>query len=73
MRSLTEQYSFLWYNAEEELPYRCIKLYSYPGDLIVDPFCGSGTTCKVSKDNGRHYIGYDIDPGYIEIAKKRLY
>lgn len=56
----------------EELPYRCIKLYSYPGDLIVDPFCGSGTTCKVAKDNGRHYIGYDIDPGYIEIAKKRL-
>lgn len=57
----------------EILPYRCIKLYSYPGDLIVDPFVGSGTTCMVAKNLGRHFIGYDIDPKYIKIANERLF
>lgn len=56
----------------EELPYRLIKLYSFPGDLIVDPFCGSGTTCVVAKKTNRQYIGYDIDPSYVELSKSRL-
>lgn len=56
----------------EELVYRLIKLYSYPGDLVVDPFLGSGTTCKVAKDNNRKYFGFDINPNYVEVAKERL-
>lgn len=56
----------------EELPYRCIKLYSYPGDLVLDPLCGSGTTCLVAKNTGRHFIGYDINPEYIKLADKRI-
>jgi site-specific DNA-methyltransferase (adenine-specific) len=55
-----------------ELPRRLIRLYSYPGDVVLDPFMGSGTTCLAAKACGRHYVGIDIDPGYVEIAKKRL-
>lgn len=56
----------------EELPYRVIKLYSYVGDLVLDPFCGSGTTCYVAKKTGRNYIGIEINPKYVEFANKRL-
>ena len=56
----------------EELPYRCIKLLTYPNDLVVDPFCGSGTTCVVAKRCRRHYIGYDIDAQYLDLAQSRL-
>ena len=55
-----------------ELPRRLIQLYSYPKDLILDPFMGSGTTCLAAKTLQRHYIGLDIDSGYVEIARKRL-
>src|SRR3990172_2861281 len=40
-----------------ELPSRLIKLYSYPGDLVLDPFCGSGTTCLAAKELGRRWVG----------------
>lgn len=43
-----------------------------PGKIIVDPFCGSGTTCVVAKKLGRDYIGIDIDPAYCEIAREKL-
>jgi site-specific DNA-methyltransferase (adenine-specific) len=46
--------------------------YSQPGDLILDPFCGSGTTCVAAKMLGRRYIGIDISEDYCEIARQRL-
>lgn len=55
-----------------ELPRRLIKLYSYEEDVILDPFCGSGTTCIAAIQNNRKYIGYDIKKEYIELAEKRI-
>ena len=55
-----------------ELPHRLINLYSYEGDVILDPFCGSGTTCIAAIQNNRRYIGYDIKEEYIELSKRRI-
>ena len=55
-----------------ELPHRLINLYSYEGDVVLDPFCGSGTTCIAAIQNNRNYIGYDIKKEYIDLAKKRI-
>ena len=55
-----------------ELPHRLINLYSYEEDVILDPFCGSGTTCIAATQNNRYYIGYDIEEEYIELAQKRI-
>jgi DNA modification methylase len=55
-----------------ELPARLIKLYSFPGDLVLDPFCGSGTTCLAARDLGRHFIGMDTNPDYVTLARERL-
>ena len=46
--------------------------YSKPNDLILDPFCGSGTTCVAAKMLGRRYIGIDISQKYVDIARMRL-
>lgn len=56
----------------EVLVERCLKLFSYKNDIILDPFNGVGTTTKVAMDLNRHFIGIDIDPIYCETAKKRL-
>jgi site-specific DNA-methyltransferase (adenine-specific) len=56
----------------EDLPARLIKLYSFEGDVILDPFVGSGTTCIAALKNKRRYIGYDVDPSYINLARKRI-
>jgi site-specific DNA-methyltransferase (adenine-specific) len=56
----------------EELPYRCIKFFTYPNDLVLDPFLGSGTTCIVAKKTNRHWIGYDVEKDWVNLAKKRL-
>ena len=56
----------------EELPKRCIKLFSWVGATVIDVFCGAGTTCKVAKKLNRNFIGFEIDKGYFEIAKKRI-
>lgn len=55
-----------------ELPRRLIHLYSFEDDLILDPFMGSGTTAEAALATGRRYVGYEIDPRYVEQAKARL-
>ncbi|MEM2153662.1 MAG: site-specific DNA-methyltransferase [Nitrososphaeria archaeon] len=55
-----------------ELPYRCIQLYTYKDEVVLDPFCGVGTTCLAAIKTGRHFVGYDINPEYVEKAKKRI-
>jgi site-specific DNA-methyltransferase (adenine-specific) len=55
-----------------ELPRRCIKLFSFVGDTILDPFLGSGTTLVACLESGRAGIGVDVDGKYCALAKKRL-
>jgi modification methylase len=55
----------------EEIPYRLIQLYSNIGDLVLDPFVGSGQTTKMAKLLKRNYIGIDKSSRYVKIAKKR--
>ncbi len=56
----------------EELPYRCIQLYTFRGDVVLDPFVGSGTTCVVAERLGRHFIGVEIRKEYVEMARERI-
>lgn len=55
-----------------ELPRRCIKLFSFVGDTVLDPFLGSGTTLIATYQNNRKGIGIDIDKEYCDLAIKRL-
>ncbi|MDE0555473.1 MAG: site-specific DNA-methyltransferase [Candidatus Poribacteria bacterium] len=56
-----------------ELPRRLIELYSFKGDIVLDPFMGSGTTAIAAEKTNRQWVGYDISQEYIEIAYYRLY
>jgi DNA modification methylase len=56
----------------EELPYRCIQLYTFEGDVVLDPFAGSGTTCVAAAKTGRHYICIEVREDYVEAALRRL-
>ncbi|MEM7127413.1 MAG: site-specific DNA-methyltransferase [Chloroflexota bacterium] len=51
---------------------RVIRLYSYTGDVVLDPFSGSGTTCVAAHQADRHYIGYDIVEEYCQLAQQRI-
>ena len=51
---------------------RVIRLFSYVDDVVLDPFAGSGTTCVSALQNGRHYVGYDIEPEYCDLAQERI-
>jgi site-specific DNA-methyltransferase (adenine-specific) len=55
-----------------ELPHRLIDLYTYKGDVVLDPFMGSGTTAVAAVRTGRHYLGYDTDDGYAKAARERV-
>jgi modification methylase len=62
----------------EKLPARLMRLYSYgatgrfPGEIVLDPFVGTGTTCAIAKRMGRRYVGIDINPAYVETAQQRV-
>lgn len=55
-----------------ELPYRCIQLYTFRGDFVLDPFCGIGSTCVAALKAGRHFLGYDTSREYVESALRRI-
>ena len=55
-----------------ELPRRLIELYTFEGDVVLDPFIGSGTTAVAAVLTGRHFVGYDIVPEYVELARRRV-
>jgi len=56
----------------DELPYRLIKMFSFVGDTVLDPFLGSGTTLKVALELERNGIGYEINPDFLEVINKKL-
>lgn len=51
---------------------RVVQLYSYADDLVVDPFCGAGTTCVAAAKGGRRWVGYDTDAAYLDLARRRI-
>ncbi len=55
-----------------ELPRRLIELYTYRGDLVLDPFLGSGTTAIAAVETDRHYVGFDTEEAYIDLAERRI-
>ncbi len=55
-----------------ELPKRLIELYTYRGDLVLDPFMGAGTTAVAALRTDRRYIGFDTDSAYIDLAEQRI-
>jgi DNA modification methylase len=62
----------------EKLPARLMRLYThgavanFPGEIVLDPFVGTGTTCAVASQMRRRYVGIDINPAYLDIAQARL-
>lgn len=62
----------------EKLPARLMRLYTYaafkdfPGEIVLDPYAGTGTTCAVAKSMGRRFIGIDVVPEYVELARRRV-
>jgi site-specific DNA-methyltransferase (adenine-specific) len=55
-----------------ELPYRLIQLYTFKGEIVLDPFMGSGQTAIAAVKTRRHYVGYDINEEYIRLAERRI-
>ncbi|SLN21248.1 DNA-methyltransferase [Oceanibacterium hippocampi] len=76
------QFSHVHYCAEEREPHptqkpealiaRIVRASSRPGELVLDPFVGSGTTARVAKALGRDYLGFDINPDYVALTEARL-
>jgi site-specific DNA-methyltransferase (adenine-specific) len=56
----------------EELPYRLIRMFSFPNETVLDPFMGSGTTAAVAKKLNRNSVGYEINPDFIPIIKEKI-
>jgi DNA modification methylase len=55
-----------------ELPRRLIELYTFEGDVVLDPFIGSGTTALAAMDTHRHFVGYEIEAAYAQTAMERI-
>jgi DNA modification methylase len=55
-----------------ELAARVIRLYTFAGDVVLDPFMGSGTTCAAAAREGRRYVGYEVSPEYCALAERRI-
>jgi len=55
-----------------EIPKRLIKMYSFVGDIVLDPFLGSGTTTLAARLTKRNSIGYEINPEYLDLIKRRV-
>jgi DNA modification methylase len=55
-----------------ELPRRLVQLYTFSGEVVLDPFIGSGATAIAAATNDRRYVGYDVSSEYVEIARKRI-
>jgi site-specific DNA-methyltransferase (adenine-specific) len=55
-----------------ELPYRCIQLYTFKGEVVLDPFMGSGQTAIAAVRAGRRYVGYELDPKYARLSEQRI-
>jgi len=56
----------------EELPYRLIQLYTFEGEIVLDPFIGSGQVAIAAIKTKRHYVGYEINENYVKLALKRI-
>ena len=55
-----------------ELPYRLTQLYTFKEEIVLDPFCGSGSACIAAIKARRHYVGYDIEEDYVKLAERRI-
>ena len=55
----------------KELPYRLIKLYSFYGDTVLDPFMGSGTTAEDAIELGRNVVGYELNEEYVPLVEEK--
>jgi DNA modification methylase len=55
-----------------ELPSRLIQLYTYSGEIVLDPFMGSGQTAIAALESGRRYVGYELNPAYVALAQARI-
>lgn len=55
-----------------ELPYRLIQLYTYENEVVLDPFIGSGQTAIAAIKTNRHWIGYDVEEEYVQLAERRI-
>jgi DNA modification methylase len=56
-----------------EIPRRLIRMFSFVGDIVVDPFSGTGTTAVAALETGRHSVSVEIDPGYVSAMETRLH
>jgi site-specific DNA-methyltransferase (adenine-specific) len=55
-----------------ELPHRLIQMYTFLGEVVLDPFMGSGQVALAAIQNGRDFVGYENDPEYVALCEKRI-
>lgn len=55
-----------------ELPYRLVQLYTFAGEVVLDPFMGSGQTALAALRTDRHYVGYEVEEAYVRLAEERI-